>query len=102
MENATGDTFKAITKDSKTKTDFKKVGVDMTYKKFATKKKHHEFYCEYHMKSRLINLTYRDILVDVVLSGTNFIFQRIDSEQVNQECKERTCDKLAEYKVVRF
>lgn len=94
--------FKAITNDSITPKDFKDIEITNTYADFSTKKKHHEFYCTQHMKSRLLNLCHQNTLVDVILSGTNFILEMIGNEELETYCRETDCKELASFVVVRF
>ena len=95
-----GESYKAITKDSKSKKDFKKVNTT-TFDDFAKKKNHIEFLCKLHMKDRLLNYCHQDNLVDVIFSGLEYLkFSRVEMGLMS--CRHPRCIIGAEYRIDRF
>ena len=96
-----GESYKAITKDSKSAKDFKEVK-PTTFNDFAKKKNHTEFLCRLHMKDRLLNYCHQDSLVDVVFSGLIALgFSRVEAF-LEVRCKVKDCQYDAQYRIDRY
>jgi len=96
--------FQIINKDSQNLSDRKEIDLNdrEKYIDFSTIRRHEEFYCYKHMKSRLNQICKDEILSDIVMTGTDIMIKTISKRNDKPLCHQKDCLENPKYSYVRI
>lgn len=88
-----------LTKDSKSLGDIKETTMERNNYD-SNSRRHEEFYCAKHMRSRLRQICKDEILSDIVMTGTDLSI--VAMKNFIGHCQDKSCLENPKYKYVRI